>query len=58
MRHAGPLAAAAGLLIGGAYTYAAEETVTGVSLLAAGLITLGAWIAVEVRTDRKDNTDG
>ena len=58
MKYAAPLIAAAGLLIGGAYTYAAEETVTGIALLAAGLVTIGAWIAVEIRTDRKDRNDG
>jgi hypothetical protein len=47
MRHLAPLAAAAALLIGGAYSYASEETVPGVALLAAGLIVLGAWLALE-----------
>ena len=49
MRHLTPLLAAAGLLLGGAYTYAIEQQVTGVALLAAGLITLGAWIAEQIR---------
>ena len=47
MRHLGPLAAAAALLIGGAYGYASEETVPGVALLAAGLIVLGSWLSLE-----------
>ena len=47
MRHLGPLAAAAALLIGGAYSYALEETVPGTALLAAGLMVLGAWLALE-----------
>jgi hypothetical protein len=42
-----PLAAATFLLIGGAYSYAVEETVPGTALLAAGLICLGAWLALE-----------
>jgi hypothetical protein len=49
-----PLVAAAGLLIGGAFSYAEEETVTGVALLAAGLITLGAWLTVEVRKNQDE----
>ena len=44
-----PLLAAAALLLGGAYTYAVEETVPGVALLAAGLVVLGAWIGEAVR---------
>jgi hypothetical protein len=44
-----PLLAAAALLIGGGYTYAAEEVVTGVALLSAGLVTLGAWLGEAVR---------
>lgn len=47
MRHLGPLAAAAALLISGAYSYASNETVPGTALLAAGLIVLGAWLALE-----------
>ena len=47
MRYLTPLAAAASLLLGGAYSYASEETVPGVALLAAGLIVLGAWLALE-----------
>jgi hypothetical protein len=49
VRHVTPLLAAALLLIGGGYSYAVDETVPGVALLSAGLITLGAWLALEVR---------
>jgi hypothetical protein len=58
MRYLAPLAAAAALLIGGAYSYASEETVPGIALLAAGLITLGCWLALEaaglIRTRKTD----
>jgi len=47
MRYLAPLAAAAALLIGGAYSYASSQTVPGTALLAGGLIVLGAWIALE-----------
>lgn len=47
MRHLAPLAAATFLLISGAYSYASDETVPGTALLAAGLICLGAWLALE-----------
>jgi len=47
MRYLAPLAAAAALLIGGAYSYASEETVPGIALLSAGMIVLGAWLALE-----------
>jgi len=55
MRHLTPLLAAAALLVGGGYSYAAEETVTGVALLAAGLIVLGAWLSAEVRKTQSDD---
>jgi hypothetical protein len=60
MRYLAPLAAAAALLIGGAYSYASQQTVPGTALLAGGLIVLGAWIALEAagliqaRPARKD----
>jgi hypothetical protein len=47
--------AASGLLIGGAYTYAIDESVPGVALLAAGLVTLGAWIGEAVRDVRGES---
>lgn len=47
MKHLAPLAAATFLLISGAYSYASEETVPGIALLAAGLICLGSWLALE-----------
>lgn len=52
-----PLLAAAGLLIGGAYSYAIEETVPGVALLVAGLITLGVWLGEAVRWRISDDID-
>jgi len=54
MRHLTPLVAACALLIGGSASYFNEETVVGVALLAAGLIVLGAWLAVEVRKNQDD----
>ena len=42
-------------MVGGGYSYAAEETVTGVALLAAGLIVLGAWLSAEVRKTQIDD---
>ena len=51
-----PLVAAAALLIGGATTYVSDETVVGISLLTAGLIMLGAWLAVQVRRDQDDES--
>src|SRR4029079_5803964 len=61
-----PLLAAAALLIGGAVSYAEEQVVPGVALLAAGLVVLGAWVGEAVRWrisddmeahhDRKDPT--
>lgn len=57
-----PLLAAAALLIGGAYSYAVEETVPGVALLSAGLVTLGVWISSQVhdlhQPDDKNATKG
>lgn len=61
MKHAAALLAAAAALIGGAYAYAAEQEVTGIALLAAGLITLGVWLAIQAHhehDDRKDSNDG
>jgi hypothetical protein len=49
-----PLLAATGLLIGGAVQYAADQTVTGIALLSAGLITLGAWIGEAIRDNDND----
>ena len=54
MRHLTPLIAATLLLMGGATTYVSDETVVGIALLSAGLIVLGAWIAVEVRKNQDD----
>jgi hypothetical protein len=43
-----PLAAAAVFLLGGAVALAVEDNgLAGTTLLAAGLITLGAWLALE-----------
>jgi hypothetical protein len=55
VKHLTPLLAAAALLIGGAYTYAVEETVPGVALLAAGLVVLGAWVGEAVRWKVSDD---
>ena len=55
VKHFTPLMAAAALLIGGGYSYAIEETVTGIALLAAGLVVLGVWLALEVKN--KDDKD-
>lgn len=57
MRHLTPLLASAALLIGGAFSYAESQTVTGVALLSAGLITLGVWTAVEVRKNQDDSKE-
>jgi hypothetical protein len=54
MRHLTPLIAAAALLIGGATSYVSDETVVGISLLSAGLIMSGAWLAQEVRKNQDD----
>jgi hypothetical protein len=48
LRYLTPLVAAAGLLIGGAVQYAEAQTVTGIAMLTAGILTLGVWIGVEV----------
>jgi high-affinity Fe2+/Pb2+ permease len=43
-----PLAAAAVFLLGGSIALAVEDNgLAGTTLLAAGLITLGAWLALE-----------
>lgn len=59
MTRYGPLAAAAGLLIGAAFELGGtDKDVTspaGVALLAAGLIMLGAWLAIEVWAHRDDH---
>lgn len=49
MKEIAPLVTVVGLLFGGALTYAQSEVVTGVALLSAGLVTLGVWIAIEVK---------
>lgn len=54
MRHLTPLLAAAALLIGGGFSYASDETFTGIALLSSGLMTLGAWLTVEVRKNQDD----
>lgn len=51
VRQLTPLIAAALLLIGGSTSYAIDETVVGISLISAGLILLGAWLTIEVRTN-------
>jgi hypothetical protein len=56
-RYLTPLAASVALLVGGAYSYAIDETVPGTALLASGLITLGAWLAIEVSRRREDPGD-
>lgn len=48
LRYLTPLLAAALLLIGGASQYSEAQTVTGIALLTAGVMTLGVWIGVEV----------
>ena len=50
------LATALGLLIGGGVETARDDGTTGTALLAAGLIVLGAWLAVEIRKDKHDDT--
>lgn len=49
MTRYGPVAAAAALLIGAAVELGGDQKTSpaGVALLAAGLITLGAWLAIE-----------
>lgn len=44
------------LLIGGGVETARSDGTTGTALLAAGLIVLGAWLAQEVRKDRRDDS--
>jgi len=50
------LATAAALLLGGGVELARSDGTTGAAVLAAGLITLGAWLAGEAR--RNNNDDG
>lgn len=47
----GPLAAAAGLLIAGSFEAGPGQ---GVALMAAGMIVIGAWLAIEVWYQRHD----
>jgi len=57
-RYLTPLAAAAALLIAGAYSYASEEIVPGTSLLVSGLIVLGVWLGEarnEAPPERRDD---
>lgn len=51
------LATAVVLLVGGGVERARSAGDTGVALLAAGLVTLGAWLALEVQSYRGRDRD-
>lgn len=56
MRSPASLVTAVGLLVGGSWEVRQESAEFAAILLAAGLIMLGVWIALEVRASREDTT--
>lgn len=50
-----PLLATVALLVAGSWLYSDAETTAGAALLAAGLVTLGAWLATTLRGDDRED---